>query len=101
DTLHHIRLIVMAQSSLKLGSVGIWTMQFEHQPTVKVREAASVRLLKPASNGCSCHTLLGRFMKGDQLRAKFFSHSAFIVSFNFVQSTEIDATLSTEGASGS
>src|SRR5262245_41306424 len=31
----------MAQSSLKLGSVGIWTMQFEHQPTVKVREAAS------------------------------------------------------------
>jgi len=31
----------MAQSSLKLGSVGIWTTQFEHHPAVKVREAAS------------------------------------------------------------
>jgi probable F420-dependent oxidoreductase len=31
----------MAQSSLKLGSVGIWTRQFEDHPAVKVREAAS------------------------------------------------------------
>ena len=31
----------MAQSSLKLGSVGIWTFQFEHHPAVKVQEAAS------------------------------------------------------------
>jgi probable F420-dependent oxidoreductase len=31
----------MAQSSLKLGSVGIWTRQFEDHPAVKVREASS------------------------------------------------------------
>ena len=31
----------MAQSLLKLGSVGIWTRQFEDHPAVKVREAAS------------------------------------------------------------
>ena len=31
----------MTKSSLKLGSVGIWTMQFEHHPAGKVREAAS------------------------------------------------------------
>ena len=31
----------MAQSSLKLGSVGIWTSQFEHHPAVKVQEAVS------------------------------------------------------------
>src|SRR5262245_32844394 len=31
----------MAQSSFKLGSVGIWTRQFEDHPAVKVREAAS------------------------------------------------------------
>src|ERR1041385_7087384 len=37
----HITLMIMAQSSLKLGSVGIWTTQFEHHPSVKVREAAS------------------------------------------------------------
>jgi probable F420-dependent oxidoreductase len=30
----------MAQSSLKLGSVGIWTTQFEDHPAVKVQEAA-------------------------------------------------------------
>jgi probable F420-dependent oxidoreductase len=30
----------MAQSSLKLGSVGIWTRQFEDHPFAKVREAA-------------------------------------------------------------
>src|SRR5204862_6133675 len=37
----HITLMIMAQSSIKLGSVGIWTTQFEHHPAVKVREAAS------------------------------------------------------------
>ena len=31
----------MAQSSLKLGSVGIWTTQFEDHPALKVQEAAS------------------------------------------------------------
>jgi probable F420-dependent oxidoreductase len=31
----------LTKSSLKLGSVGIWTMQFEHHPAGKVREAAS------------------------------------------------------------
>src|SRR5437899_3233310 len=31
----------MAQSSLKLGSVGIWTTQFEDHPAAKVQEAAS------------------------------------------------------------
>ena len=31
----------MVQSSLKLGSVGIWTGQFELQPALRVREAAS------------------------------------------------------------
>src|SRR6266700_4331614 len=31
----------MAQSSLKLGSVGIWTRQFEDHPAAKVQEAAS------------------------------------------------------------
>src|SRR5215831_12166725 len=31
----------MTQSSLKLGSVGIWTTAFEHNPAVKVREAVS------------------------------------------------------------
>src|SRR5262244_3261357 len=31
----------MTQSSLKLGSVGSWTRQFEDHPAVKVREAAS------------------------------------------------------------
>src|SRR5437588_1243555 len=30
----------MAQSSLKLGSVGIWTRQFEDHPAAKVQEAA-------------------------------------------------------------
>jgi probable F420-dependent oxidoreductase len=30
----------MAQSSVKLGSVGIWAAQFEHHPALKVREAA-------------------------------------------------------------
>ena len=30
----------MAQSSLKLGSVGIWTTRFEHHPAAKVQEAA-------------------------------------------------------------
>jgi probable F420-dependent oxidoreductase len=30
----------MAQSSLKLGSVGIWTTQFQDHPAVKVQEAA-------------------------------------------------------------
>jgi probable F420-dependent oxidoreductase len=31
----------MAQSSIKLGSVGIWTTQFEYHPAAQVREAAS------------------------------------------------------------
>src|SRR2546425_1936221 len=31
----------MAQSSLKLGSVGIWTTRFEDHPAAKVQEAAS------------------------------------------------------------
>src|SRR5438094_8099266 len=31
----------MAQSSLKLGSVGIWTTRFEYHPAAKVHEAAS------------------------------------------------------------
>jgi alkanesulfonate monooxygenase SsuD/methylene tetrahydromethanopterin reductase-like flavin-dependent oxidoreductase (luciferase family) len=31
----------MVQSSLKLGSVGIWTGQFEQHPALRVREAAS------------------------------------------------------------
>jgi probable F420-dependent oxidoreductase len=31
----------LTKSSLMLGSVGIWTMQFEHHPAGKVREAAS------------------------------------------------------------
>src|ERR1043165_3212762 len=31
----------MAQSSIKLGSVGIWTTQFENHPSSKVREAAN------------------------------------------------------------
>ena len=30
----------MAQSSRKLGSVGIWTTQFEHHPAAKIQEAA-------------------------------------------------------------
>ena len=30
----------MAQSSVKLGSVGIWTRQFEDHPAAKVQEAA-------------------------------------------------------------
>src|SRR5438093_1426692 len=30
----------MAQSSLKLGSVGIWTTRFEHHPAAKVQAAA-------------------------------------------------------------
>jgi probable F420-dependent oxidoreductase len=30
----------MAQSSVKLGSVGIWTFQFEYQPAAKAQEAA-------------------------------------------------------------
>src|ERR1041385_7320992 len=37
----HITLMIMAQSSIKLGSVGIWTTQFEHHPAVHVREAAN------------------------------------------------------------
>jgi probable F420-dependent oxidoreductase len=31
----------LTKSSLKRGSVGIWTMQFEHHPAGRVREAAS------------------------------------------------------------
>src|SRR5579862_691559 len=30
----------MAQSSVKLGSVGIWTRQFENHPAAKIQEAA-------------------------------------------------------------
>src|SRR3954462_12989317 len=30
----------MVQSSVKLGSVGIWTTQFEYHPAAKVQEAA-------------------------------------------------------------
>jgi alkanesulfonate monooxygenase SsuD/methylene tetrahydromethanopterin reductase-like flavin-dependent oxidoreductase (luciferase family) len=31
----------MAQSSVKLGSVGIWTRQFEDHPAAKAQEAVS------------------------------------------------------------
>ena len=30
----------MPQSSIKLGSIGIWTGQFENHPAAKVQEAA-------------------------------------------------------------